>query len=601
MDGFISDKSFEVSGSVVTGLNGNGRKFVPNDFVVTNWEELCPYYEALLVASLNSRQDLEQWLDQMNELDAVVKEDVAWRYIRMTCDTSNEDLATRYRYFMEEISPKISDYSDKINHKYYESPFRTGLSQTTEAESFRIFDKLIANQIELFRSENIPLESEISVKCQKYGAIIGAMTIEHKGEDLTIQKASSFLLSYDRPFRESIWKKISNRRTTDREQLDSLFNDLLQLRSQCALNAGMVSYSDYRFKELARFDYQRKDCEKFHQAIEKVVKPIYQNQLIRRREKLGIDTLKPWDTKVDIYGSEPLVPFHSGEELLEKTIALYQKLDSLVCNDNFSFAEKIITMKKMNHFDLASRIGKAPGGYNYPLHESGAPFIFMNAVGSQSDLKTMVHECGHAVHSFLMHPLRFNVFKDVPSEIAELASMSMELISMDAWDIFYHNPADLRRAKLQQLSGVLSILPWIAAVDTFQTWIYDNPTHSVKQRGDTWVEIYTRFHGNELNWTGIEQDLESSWHMQLHIFEVPFYYIEYGFAQLGALQVWKNYRENPSEGMKNYLQGLSLGYTKSIPDVYSAAGISFDFSEEMIRKLFDFVHSEIQLLESQNE
>ena len=566
-------------------LQTHTRTFLPKDFNISDWDSIKPYYEDVLHQPIQDAGELNAWLKKVNELDAVVKEDVAWRYIKMTCDTTDQVLADRYSYFMEQIVPHVSEYTDLLNKKYYDSPFRNALTDP----AIRIFDALVQNEIELFRSENIPLQSEASVKCQQYGSMIGAMTIELDGETLTVQQASARLQSPDRNLRENVWHKISERRVQDETKLDTLFDELRTLRNQIALNAGFKSYSDYRFKELARFDYTQEDGKAFHTAVEKVVRPLYEKISNLRKEKLGLQSLRPWDTRVDIWGNEPLKPFTDGADLLQKTITLFDRLKG-------DLAQMIRTMDKMGHFDLSSRIGKAPGGYNYPLHETGVPFIFMNAVGTQADLKTMVHECGHAFHSFLTKDLALNAYKDVPSEVAELASMSMELISMDYWDTFYQNADDLRRAKLNQLTGTITILPWIATVDAFQNWIYDHPNHTVQERGDAWVQLYDRFHGDELDWTGFENIKRASWQMQLHIYEVPFYYIEYGIAQLGALQVWKNYKQNPEQGLNQYLKGLSVGYTKPIPEVYKDAGVSFDFSETMMQDLFSFVEKELDLL-----
>ncbi len=253
----------------------------------------------------------------------------------------------------------------------------------------------------------------------------------------------------------------------------------------------------------------------------------------------------------------------------------------------------VATLDNLGHLDLGSRVGKAPGGYNYPLHETGVPFIFMNAVGTQSDLTTMVHECGHAIHSILTRDLPLGSFKNVPSEIAELASMGSELITMDHWDQFYHDSQELRRARIQQILRSITILPWIATVDAFQTWIYDHPTHTRAERQAQWLALHARFFGETVDWTGLDAQRAYQWHRQLHIFEVPFYYIEYGIAQLGALQVWQNYKRDPQAGLSNFLRGLSLGYTRPIGQVYEAAGVRFDFSPAMLRSLVQFVREQL--------
>jgi len=305
---------------------------------------------------------------------------------------------------------------------------------------------------------------------------------------------------------------------------------------------------------------------------------------------LQLNELKPWDTGVDPLGREPLKPFDGGEDLLTKT------LTCLTDTDPF-FGACLQTMKERKLLDLESRKGKAPGGYNYPLAESNVPFIFMNASGNLRDVETLVHEAGHAVHSFLMAPLALNAFKNTPSEVAELASMSMELITMDAWNIYFNNEAETKRAQLEQLEGVITTLPWIATVDAFQHWVYVNPNHTREERATKWLELTKRFGSGMVDYGGFEDALKYSWHKQLHIFEIPFYYIEYGFAQLGAIGMWKLFSENKTNGIDLYKKALTKGYTVSIPEVFKTAGLSFNFSPEYVYQLFDFVNQNIQTLD----
>ena len=282
-------------------------------------------------------------------------------------------------------------------------------------------------------------------------------------------------------------------------------------------------------------------------------------------------------------------PFNNGEELIDKSIACFNAIDE-------KLGSKLATMKANNLFDVESRKGKAPGGYNYPLAETGAPFIFMNSANSLRDLTTMVHEGGHAIHTFLTADLELNDFKHCPSEVAELASMSMELISMDNWDVYFDNEEDLNRAKKEQLADVLKTLPWVAVIDQFQHWIYTNPNHTAADREETFKQIFNRFGAGFADWTDLEQQFGNGWQKQLHLFEVPFYYIEYAIAQLGAIAVWKNYKENPEKALNQYLAALSLGYTKPMNEIYETAGIKFDFSAEYVKELASFVKTELDKL-----
>jgi oligoendopeptidase F len=356
-----------------------------------------------------------------------------------------------------------------------------------------------------------------------------------------------------------------------------------------AKNAGFDNYRDYKFKSLGRFDYTKEDCFDFHQAIKDQIVPLVKEIQLKKLTKLGKDKFRPWDLEVDPEGKKPLKPFETGEELLKGSITMFEKIDPY-------FADCLRTMNKMGHLDLDSKEGKSPGGYNYPLYEIGVPFIFMNSVGAQRDLVTMVHEGGHAVHSFLSRDIALTSFKNLPSEVAELASMSMELLTMNYWDEFYSNEDELKRAKQEQLESILKILPWIAQIDEFQHWVYENPAHSIKDRHSKWVDISKSYGTGLTDWTGYEDMQATSWQRQLHLFEVPFYYIEYGIAQLGALGVWMNSIQDQLRAVQSYKEALKLGYTKTIPEIYQTAGVKFDFSEQYLKDLAGFVKCELEKL-----
>ncbi|MBX3103004.1 MAG: M3 family oligoendopeptidase [Bacteroidetes bacterium] len=561
------------------------RHFLPADFKVTDFAALEPWFRQLLDRPLHSVADLQQWLKDWNELDNIIDEDIAWRYIRMTCNTLDEDIRKAYQYFVSEIQPRLSPLYNQLEKKYYECPFRNQL----QGSAYRVFDRGVAKSIELFREENVPLQSEDSLTSQEYDAIMGEMTVQLDGEELTMQQAGKLLQEHDRGLRERIFDLMAQRRLQEKDRIDEIFDKLVDLRTRIARNAGFDSYTDYKFKAMGRFDYTRADTHAFHDAVAEIVTPLCTELLRERQQRMKLDTLRPWDTALDIYGEKPLQPFQAPDELLQKSIAVLSKLRPVL-------GQMIATMNEMGQLDLGSRKGKAPGGYNYPLAETGVPFIFMNAVGTQGDLTTMVHEAGHAIHSFVTRDLELGFFKNTPSEIAELASMSMELISMDHWDEFYTDAGELRRAKIDQLTRCITILPWIATVDAFQQWVYDHPGHSRAARCDAWERIYGRFHDPIVDWSGYEELRRYRWHQQGHIFDVPFYYIEYGIAQLGALQMWMQYKQHPAQGLDRYLAALKLGYTDTIPNVYAAGGISFGFGAEQMRRLFEFAGAELQAL-----
>ena len=372
--------------------------------------------------------------------------------------------------------------------------------------------------------------------------------------------------------------------------MNSIFGELLSKRNQVAQNAGFENFRDYKFVSLGRFDFSKEDCFNFHESIASEVTPIVNKIYSDKREKLGVEVLKPWDTNATLPGMSELKPFSNAEELVTKSIKSFGMIDEY-------FGQALADMKELGHLDLASKPGKSPGGYNYPLYESGAPFIFMNSVGTPRDLVTMMHEGGHAVHSFLTHDLEFSAFKSCPSEVAELASMSMELMSMKHWDEFY-NKEDLKRAKKEHLEDSIMALPWIAMIDKFQHWIYENPKHSAEEREIEWVAINEALGNSEVNWSDSEEVRKNTWQKQLHIFELPFYYIEYGMAQLGAIAVWKNFKENPQKTIAQYKEALSLGYTLSVPEIYEKAGIKFDFSQNYIKELMTFMMNELENIKS---
>ena len=558
--------------------------FIPNPFVVQSKDDVTPLFKSLLDRNIANAQDFEQFLQDVSDLESALSEDMAWRYIKMTCDTQNKDHETSYLTFVQEIQPHLSPMEDLLNRKIVDSPFAESLRQLNEGNE--IYLRGLKGAVEIFREENIPLQSELATLAQEYSSVQGNMSIEWDGQTITLQQASNILMQTDRQKREQVWHLMQKRRAEDTYKLNELFNKMVQLRHQLAVNAGFNNFRDYMFKAMGRYDYDVDACKDFHRSVETAVVPMLKSLMLDRKEKMGLESLKPWDTAVDPLGREPLKPFTGGDQLLDKGIDCLERVDPY-------FGECIKTMKSHNLLDLDSRLGKAPGGYNYPLAKTNMPFIFMNASGNLRDVETLVHEAGHAIHSFQMAPLTLNAYKNTPSEVAELASMSMELLTMNTWDAYFDDSQLLNRAKSEQLEGILGTLPWIAQVDAFQHWIYENPTHTTEERTAKWLELCARFGSGEVDYTNLESALENSWHKQLHIFEVPFYYIEYGFAQLGAVGVWKNYITKGQAAIDDYKAFLKLGNTKSIPNIYETAGVKFEFSESYISDLMQFVQVEL--------
>jgi len=558
------------------------RHFLPEDFIISDWKSLEPYFQKLEERAINSPVDLEQWLKDGSELEAMISEDACWRQIKMTCDTENKELEESFTFFMMEIQPEIQPYSDKLNRKLVDCPFIKEL----DPSKYFTYLRNVKKNIELFREANIPLQAELNVLQQQFGVIAGKMTVQVNEQEYTLQQAAKFLEDPDRKLREEVYRKINDRRLQDKKELNDLFTTLLRKRNQIAINAGFNNYRDYRFIELGRFDYNKEDCYQFHEAVKLHVMPLVNQLYENKKKKLGLDFLRPWDVEAEPSGIQPLRPFVTGEELIERTINCFDDIKPF-------FGDCLRKMKNMGHFDLESRKGKAPGGYNCPLAESGAPFIFMNAAGQLDDVTTMVHEGGHAIHSFLSHDLELNGFKEYPMEIAEVASMAMELFSMHHWNVYFNNKEELKRAKEQQLERVITIFPWIATIDKFQHWIYENPQHTEEELSGQWLAILEEFSSPVIDFTRLEEYRRYAWQRQLHLYEVPFYYIEYGIAQLGAIGLWQQFKLNPDTAINNYINALQLGGTQTLPELFKAAGLNFNFSPGYISQLMLFVKKEM--------
>jgi oligoendopeptidase F len=561
------------------------RRFLPKDLAIDTWSSVDTYFNELFERSIPSKEDLQRWLFDLSELEAALGEEGGWRYIRMTLDTRDVAAGKRYEDFTSGMLPHVETWTDKLQRKLMASPFTEQFS----GEGFPVYLRGIREQLRIFREANVPIQAELRTMAQQYGSTIGAMTVKWEGKDITLPKAASILEEADRAKREQAFRLIAARRAQDREKLDVLFDGMVERRHSIALNSGFANYRDNMYSALGRFDHSPADARAFHAAVESEVVPLVSRLEQERKRSLGLDALRPWDLAVDTTGLPPLKPFSDPQQLIDLTVDVFGRLDPY-------FAECIRTMQANGRLDLASRDGKAPGGYNYPLYESGAPFIFMNAVGTTDDVTTMLHEGGHAVHSFLTHPLPITGFKSFPSEVAELASMSMELLTMEHWDLIYPDQAECRRAKREQLERVITILPWVATVDAFQHWLYEHPAHTREERTSAWVATHQRFGGTVVDWSGLEDERAMLWQKQLHIFEVPFYYIEYGIAQLGAIGIWRNAKRDQAGAVCQYINALKLGYTRPLPAIYAAAGVPFSMEASHVRELMDTVTRELDAL-----
>lgn len=556
--------------------------FIPEDFDASSWENIEPYVDDLIQRNLSCSSCLEKLISDSSNLAEHISETGALLYIGMTCDTENETKKNDFLNFVENVRPKLSKFSDKLNRRIAEHPSVGDLP-----DRYDLMIRGIKSDIDIFREENIPLGVEQTKLVTKAQGITGGMTVEFEGEERTFPEMKAFLESNNRSVREKAWKSMVSRWMNDSEELSEIFDELIKIRHEIAKNAGFDSYTNYMFKAMHRFDYTVEDCLTFHNSIEKVCMPIVREINEKRRSSFNLEILSPWDVNEksgsgpDIEGKNPLRPFDNVDEMVQKLSELFHKMSRDLGN-------KFDKLVEMDTLDLETRKGKAPGGYQYYLEKSRVPFIFMNAAGLQGDLETMIHESGHAFHSLYCGHLDLIDERNYPIEFAEVASMSMELLTQDEWQIFYDNDDEVNRAILSHLEGVVFLLPWIATIDAFQHWIYANPNHTREERTEYWLSLRDRF-GSKMDWKDNEDFRELSWQQQGHLFGVPFYYIEYGIAQLGALQLWQTHRKSPEKALKDYENAMKLGNTKILPELFAAAELKLGFDEKHVDSLINEV------------
>jgi oligoendopeptidase F len=558
------------------------RRFVPRNIDLADFSQIEPLYQSLLARPLDDRQQLGQALLDFSELTAAVDEYGSRRYIDKSCHTDDPEIEKGFMHFVENVEPKIKPLYFQLQKKFLQSP---AISQLDD-QRHRVLLRKWRTDVELFREENVPLETQVTKLVTDYDKISGAMMVEFDGKELTMQQMARYQEQTDRSLRQRAWEATSNRRLKDRDPIDGLFDQLLKIRAQIAANAGLENFRDHAWKSYKRFDYTPEQCIQFAAAIAQTCVPLVKMLDAKRMKDLRLTALRPWDMSVDPHSNPPLVPFKEGQTdlFIDKTRTIINRLSP-------ELAGEFETLRTHKNLDLESRKGKQPGGYQCSLEESRQPFIFMNAAGLQRDIETLLHEGGHAFHYIAAadEPLVF--LRSAPMEFCEVASMSMELLGSEHFDVFY-NDADATRARRQMIEGIIRFFPWMATIDLFQHWLYTNPNHTSEQRTLEWTNILDRF-GGSVDWTGYEPIRQAMWQRQLHLFHAPFYYIEYGIAQLGALQLWLKAKENPHQALANYRAGLKLGGTRPLPDLFAAAGIQFDFSEKTLRPLMDALRDEL--------
>jgi oligoendopeptidase F len=594
----------------------NASSFVPVGFLGASWTHIQPLVEQLKQRPVSSASDLEQWLMDRSDLEAACSEARANLYIATSCNTEDAAISAAYTRYLEEVGPKLEVAAFELDRRQVEMHALYPLSR----ERYEVLQRSKKASVELFRDENVPIQTELAKLSQDYGKITGAQTVVFDGQERTLPQMTQYLLRPDRSVREGAWKGIAERRLKDRAALDDLLDQMVSRRHALATNAGCASYVEFAFKEKQRFDYAPKDCETFWNAVAKHVVPLMRRLDAQRQATMGVDELRPWDLSVDVKGRPGLRPFDGGRELMDKTQSVMDALDGRLgkmtrrlggSGESGSGAPSPMSGSKSRAaqdedkalvtecLDLDSRKGKRPGGYQYVRDLSRKPFIFMNAAGLHRDVMTMVHEVGHAFHSMLAEKDPLVDYRHSPIEFAEVASMSMEHLTMPHWGVrggFYDKDEDLRRARKEHLEDSITILAWIATIDAFQHWMYRNPKHTHVQRDAHWLTLDERF-GHAVSWRGLESSRESQWQRQGHLYSHPMYYIEYGIAQLGALGLWlKSRREGQKAAVDAYVKALTLGGSQPLPQLFEAAGLSFEFGEKPVAAVVDAVEAELASL-----
>ena len=561
------------------------RSFVPPAIDLGDWPQIAPLFDQLerRVTEAKSTGAFEKWLLDWSELSAALDEEASRRNIAMTCHTDNAEAERAYLHFVEQVEPQLKPRQFAMEQLYVAHPQRNNLPKAR----YEVFDRDVANHVLLFRPENVALETEEAKLGQQYQKLIGSQTVNFRGEEKTLVQMGRFFEEPDRALRQEAWQLVAQRRLQDVNKCEEIMDEMIKLRHQLARNAGFNNYLEFSFRQKGRFDYTPADCVKFHDAIESEIMPAVREIQSERRQKLNLERLRPWDLAVDPQNRAPLKPFANVGEMVSRTQKIFNHLDA-------ELAANFQEMQDKRLLDLDNRKGKAPGGYQSTLAEARVPFIFMNAVGVQRDVETILHEAGHAFHAQATRGEDLYPYRSAPIEFCEVASMAMELLGNEFIEEFYA-PAEAARARKTHLEGIIGFFPWMAVVDGFQHWIYTHPGHTRAERKAAYLRLMDRF-GGDADFSGFEEVRAHSWHRQLHIFLYPFYYVEYGIAQLGALQVWANSKANKVKALNDYKNSLTLGGSRPLPELFIAAGCKLEFSAQTIRPLIQLASGETQKL-----
>jgi oligoendopeptidase F len=569
------------------------RRFVPQKIDLGDWPQIAPLFDQLekRAPKIEAAAELEQWLFDWSELSAALDEESSRRYIAMTCHTDNADAEKAYLHFVEHVEPQLKPRQFALEKIYVTHLLRDELLEPGDVgiagTRYEIFNRDVKNHVELFRPENVALETEEAKLSQRYQKLIGAQTVNFRGEEKTLVQMGRYLEEPDRALRQEAWELVVKRRLQDADKCEEIFDQLISLRTQIAKYAGFENYRDFMFRKMGRFDYTPDDCAKFHDAVEKEIVPAVREIQNERKRQLKLEKLRPWDLAVDPQNRPALKPFAEVGEMVSRMQKIFDRLDG-------ELAKNFRQMQDLKLLDLDNRKGKAPGGYQSTLNEARVPFIFMNAIGLQRDVETLLHEAGHAFHAQATRDEDLYAYRGAPIEFCEVASMAMELLGNEFLEEFYPT-AEANRARKTHLEGIIGFFPWMAVVDAFQHWIYTHASHTRAERKAAYLQLMDRF-GGDVDFSGYEEMRAHSWHRQLHIFIHPFYYVEYGIAQLGALQVWANSRRDKVKALNDYKKSLAFGGSRPLPELFSAAGCKFQFDAATIKPLIQLANSELKKL-----
>jgi oligoendopeptidase F len=564
----------------------------PQEIITWTWAAIEPYYKDLETRPLNA-SNVDNWLTDWSSVGERIDEMYARLSVANSVNTADKEAEARMNAFLDSIFPNVMAAEQMLKEKL--------LASKLEPKDFDIPLRNMRTEADLFRESNLPLLADQQKLSIEYDKIYGAQTVKWEGEEMTLTRLAKNFQQPDRSRREKAWHLKAERQLSDRKAINGLWQKFMDVRARIAKNADKPSYREYTWLQRLRFDYGPEDCKSFAAAIEQVVVPAAMRIYQKRKQSLGLDTLRPWDL-VDGWYSRPtpaagipqLKPFASIKELKSKTSAIFHNVDPTLGGYFDRMLVEGLT-------DLDNRKNKAPGAYCSSYTSIRKPFIFVNAVGTHNDVMTTLHESGHAFHVFETAKIPYIHQLAVPMEFAEVASMGMELLAspyLTTANGGFYSDAEAALARIHHLEGMILFWPFMAAVDSFQQWVYENPKEGVNPAAcdKTWGELWDRFIPG-VDYSGLEEVKVTGWQRKQHIHQVPFYYVEYGLAQLGAVQIFGNARTDQASALAAYRKALSLGGMVTLPELFATAGARFVFDAPTLKKAVDMMETVVAELE----